>query len=255
MRKLICIGVFAAAASLAPASPAQAGALGFTGTLGVVIANLPPITITGSGMALVSGVGIALEGLGLPAGAFATLASIPVDDQLAFPIAGVVADASNGAGSFGGGGSLGGAMPLLGSATLCLFTACDASPAANLVVPFTQGGTRGIGLGGPPITVTGLVSFTVSVAPWTVGQASAAGAFVQGFVHGPNGGGAETAAQPGGSVQLVTPVVIRTSIPGGEVFPAFGILTLHFVPEPGTLALLAAGVAGLGLAGRSRLRG
>ncbi len=254
MRKLLWIGVFAVAASLASASPARAGALGFTGTLGVVIANLPPITITGAGTALVSGTGTALEGLELPAGVFATLASIPVDDPSAFPIGGVLASVSTGAGSFGG-SLLGGAMPVFGRATLCLLAACDASPAANVVVPFTQDGTHGLGLGGPPITSSGFVNVTITFSPWTIGQATVGGASVAGFVHGPNGGGAAAAAQAGGSVQLVTPIAIQTSIPGSEEMAAFGILTLQFVPEPGTLVLLAAGVAGLGLAGRSRLRG
>jgi len=36
------------------------------------------------------------------------------------------------------------------------------------------------------------------------------------------------------------------------VLPAFGILTLNFVPEPGTLVLLGSGIAGLVMFGRSR---
>jgi len=38
------------------------------------------------------------------------------------------------------------------------------------------------------------------------------------------------------------------------VVPAFGILSLHFVPEPGTLMLLGSGIAGLVAFGRSRVR-
>jgi hypothetical protein len=38
------------------------------------------------------------------------------------------------------------------------------------------------------------------------------------------------------------------------VVPAFGIVSLHFVPEPGTLMLLGSGIAGLVAFGRSRVR-
>jgi len=36
--------------------------------------------------------------------------------------------------------------------------------------------------------------------------------------------------------------------------PLFMTLTLHFIPEPGLLLLLGAGVVGLGLLGRSRIK-
>jgi hypothetical protein len=40
-----------------------------------------------------------------------------------------------------------------------------------------------------------------------------------------------------------------------ELLSLFSILTLHFVPEPGFLLLLGAGVVGLGILGRNRMRG
>jgi PEP-CTERM motif len=38
------------------------------------------------------------------------------------------------------------------------------------------------------------------------------------------------------------------------VVPVFAFLNLHFVPEPGTLVLLGAGIAGLVSYGRTRNR-
>ncbi|RIK95968.1 MAG: hypothetical protein DCC71_22805, partial [Proteobacteria bacterium] len=57
---------------------------------------------------------------------------------------------------------------------------------------------------------------------------------------------------PSGTVTLVTPVFIRSDIGASAVVPVFGFLTLHFVPEPGTLALFGAGVALLVAFGRRR---
>jgi hypothetical protein len=37
-----------------------------------------------------------------------------------------------------------------------------------------------------------------------------------------------------------------------QVVPTFGILDLHFVPEPSTLLLLGSGIAGLVLFGRTK---
>jgi hypothetical protein len=251
MRKLIRLA--AAVLGFGISGAAHAAALGFTGTLSVAIANLPPISISGAGTALVSGTGTALAGLQLPAAIFATAASIPVTSTAAVPVKGALVDLSNAAGDFSG-SPLAGPMAALGSATLCLFAACDAAPPANLLIPFTEAGTRGIGIGGPPIAVSGLVNLTVQGAPWTVGKVTSASAAVTGFVHGPASGGAATAAVAGGSLQLVTPIRIQTNLVTSPELPAFGILTLTFVPEPGTLLLVAAGAAGLAALGRSRTR-
>jgi hypothetical protein len=52
----------------------------------------------------------------------------------------------------------------------------------------------------------------------------------------------------------VTPIFISTSVSSDAVVPAFGILTLHFVPEPMTFALLGGGIALLGAIGRAGRR-
>ena len=73
-----------------------------------------------------------------------------------------------------------------------------------------------------------------------------------GFVHGPATGTASSAAQPGGALQLVTASKVFTSLTSAfPEYPMWGVLNLSFVPEPGTLVLLA---TGLGVLAASRSR-
>lgn len=234
------------------AGPARAAMLPFTGTLSVEITTLPPIVATGSGIATLNGEGGlgALSSVAFGAGAFAGAVSIPITDPAALPIEGVAGNAGNGAASF----SLGGPMALQGLAKICLFGACNGSPVSNLDIPFTQNGTRGVGLGGLPIVVNGVVQITVQGAPWTTGVATFGTITRAGFVHGPASGGASSAAAVSGALRLVTPIRLSTNIGAAVVLPAYGILDLHFVPEPGTLVLLATGVGGLAAVGRWKMR-
>ena len=250
MRKLIG---FVAVAALAFAGQAHAIAGTFTGTLAVQISALPPIAVSGSGAITLNGSDGPghLVSVNIGSGFFAGVASVPVTDPAAFPIGGVKATVGNGAGTF----TLGGIMPVTGGSNVCLFGACNAS-IANVDVPFTVNGTRGVGIGGGPIVVGGLVNVTVQGAPWTTGAAVIGTSSVTGFVHGPASGGASSAAANSGVIRLVTPVVINTNIGASPTLPAWGILTLHFdnvIPEPGTLLLLASGVVGLGVLGRKRM--
>lgn len=219
------------------AGEARASAVAFQGTLSVSIAGLPPISISGSGTANVSGGSGSGTGTGftLPGGTFATVLSVPVTAPTAFPIAGVKASLSNGAGSFDTPG--GGVMGLSGSTDICLFSACDTAT-QFLSIPFTVGGTRGVGIGGAPIVVTGLLNLTLQGAPWTTGRAT---------IMTPGGTLAATGFVGPDSVRLVTPIVVNTGIGASPILPAFGTLTLQFVPEPGTLLLTAAGLVALGL--------
>jgi hypothetical protein len=250
MRKLF--GVLAAGLlALGVAGQAQAAALPFSGVLGVQIATLPPVVITGSGISTVNGSGGAghLTSLDIPASPFAVAGVVvPVTDPAAFPIVGVQVTAHNGPGDFGGGsavGTLGGTMSIQGVAKVCLFAPCNAPPPANVNVPLSN-----VGVGGSA-TVSFLVNLTVVGAPWTTGTAAVATITQMGFAHGPASGTTSTAAASG-VVRLVTPVFVSTNIGASAVLPVFGVLTLHFVPEPGTLVLLGSGIAGLVAFGRSR---
>ena len=120
-----------------------------------------------------------------------------------------------------------------------------------------------MGIGGL-ITVNGYgagINISVLGAPWTVATAVVTGiptanggvttSTAVGFAHGPASNTAST-ARVGGVVQLVTPTITQTSLGTGTMTALFGILTIQFVPEPGTFGLFSLGVVGLAAFGRKR---
>jgi len=246
-----CRWLLSALLLLLPIS-AHAAVVPFSGTLSVAIASFPPVTVTASGSLQASGVPGSPTALTLPADAFLGSASLPVTDPGAFPVGGVRASLRSGAGRFTGtGGALAGTLPLPGTANVCLFASCAGGPPANVAIPFTRGGTDGVGLGGAAITVDELVSVTLTGAAWTTGVAS---------VPTPAGTvfrtGAIVRGADGTRIRLVTPVAVQTNIGASPSLPAFAVLELdvRLVPEAGTLALLAGGLVGLGLARRAGRR-
>jgi len=232
------------------AAQAHAAVLPFTGSLTELISaatNLPPITVAGSGSATLNPGAPALSSLALAGGTFALpFVSLPGTTGGGPVIIGEIGkNILNRPGSF----NLGGKMGIQGTVIIC-FQGSGLCPTAgaNIVIPLTMNGTRGVGMGGafvPPPSGNGAVHLTVNGNPWTVGTAMVGGLTIMGFVHGPASGGAATAGQVSGVVQLVTPTLISTSIGASATLPSFGILNLHFsaVPEPSTLLLLTSGFA------------
>ncbi len=249
MRKLF-ISCAAAVLAFGLSVPAHATTLPFSGTLSVILATLPPIATVASGSGNVTISGGNITAITLAGGTFSTSVVIPITDPAAAPITQIAATVKNGAGNFAITGAninnnfvtnltgVGdGPMGVGGVAKVGLFP----GPLANLSVPFTSGGVNGTGLGGNLVTASGFgIGVSVRGAPWTTGTASIGTATAMGFVSG-------------NTVTLVSPTFISTTIGASAVLPAFAVLTLQFVPEPGTLLLLASGVAGLAVLGRKRM--
>jgi hypothetical protein len=134
----------------------------------------------------------------------------------------------------------------------------------TLDIPFFVDASNAIGVGGLLTAGNkGALRISIQAGPWTIGSGTAInqtdkGNFktvtATGFSHGAGSGAVSTGAS--GVMQLISPMQV-TAIGFGdnnEKQSLFSILTLHFVPEPGFMLLLGAGVVGLGIMGRNRMR-
>jgi hypothetical protein len=245
MRKLSYV-LAASLFAIGLAGQAHAVQLGFVGDIAIQVATLDPVQLPGSGTVTINGSssGGHISSLGLPASAFKITGFVlPVTDPAAAPIKGLQVTAANAAATFdNSGGPLGGQMAIQGANKVCLFGPCSAA-VANISVPLSVAGVGGSAV------VTAAVNLTVIGAPWTTGTVSIGTITAM--------GGAAPASETGaasGTVSLVTPVFVSTNIGPSAVVPVFAFLNMHFVPEPGTLVLLGAGIAGLVSYGRTRNR-
>jgi hypothetical protein len=230
----------------------------FVGTLTVQVFPMPALTVSGEGIAQLDPELPPLVSLRVPGSAFTGRAgtTLPTFHSLFHPIREIGLTVANGAGTLAGGG---GALPLRGLYRACLFALCDTAPYAAQI-PLTAGGTRGVGLGGSHQLSDPIFHFTVRGAPWTLGRVEVTTPYGgiaarTGFVHAPSSGtDFASVARHGGALQMVTPFFIDTVSRDGTTSWLFGgVATLHavFAPEPGTAALLLAGVAGLAAHGRA----
>jgi hypothetical protein len=251
---------------VASASVAGASPLHWEGTLSIELLGLAPLAMTGGGVATVDGPdgGAWLQTLRLAAsrGGIDGTALLPITDAGLAPIASIRATASLGTASLAPiSGGIGtalltrGTLPLRGLAKLCLFsTSCGTFLPLDLTRQTPGGGVEGAGIGGVlSIGGTGPLRFSIQGAPWTlrtatVGVPTPGGGelpvFASGFVHGA-GSVTGSTGLPGGMLQLVTPIRITSN--QGNGLAGFGRLSVRFLPEPGWLVLLAAGLVGLGL--------
>ncbi len=263
MRKWL--GIALASVLVLGAAEARAAALGFTGQLVLGIGNFPAVTAVGSGTASVTADGgFHLLSLGVPGGTFGPItASLPATADATVQSVRFTA-AQNLAGNFtnlSGGPPGGGPMGLAGLARLCLVFDPTCSGIFVPPLPLTPMAGVGFGVGGTQL-VSGAVELTLQHAPWSVGSPFVTihnpGSTVStptvpiGFAHGPASGTSST-AQLSGTLRLVTVTRVLTSLTGTlPELPVFGRLTLHFVPEPGTLLLLGSAALGAALLGRGR---
>jgi hypothetical protein len=158
------------------------------------------------------------------------------------------------------------ALPLAGFMRVCILqTGCEANLPLYLTKLTANGGITGVGVGGLlTLGGNGTIRISIENAPWTLASVSGLNQTVRGgyvtlsrvgFVHGPASGNSSTATDSG-VIQLVAPQQITTFGVAGnsEKVANFSTLTLHFIPEPGLLLLIASGVGGLGLLARSRMK-
>ncbi|RIL00839.1 MAG: hypothetical protein DCC71_18480 [Proteobacteria bacterium] len=255
---------------------APAGALRvehFLGTLTVEIFPIPALTVSGEGLATLDEDGVPHVSLDLPASAVQGGAARVVVSQTSmgtwygpanslYPVAEVELSLRNGPAQLADGA---GTMPLRGLYRACLWSACDAA-IAKVAVPLTQGGTRGVGIGGtftlPAQGPDAFMALTVVGAPWTTGSVTVTTYYGgteqrRGSVLAPDGGTTfAAAARHGGVIEMVTPIAIYLGDQYGPThrFGSIATFSAVFAPEPGTAVLLGMGSAALALAGRRRCR-
>jgi hypothetical protein len=251
---VLCAGLLV----LGLAETAPAVSLPFQATLTIGVGNLAA-SVTGTGVAAVTTSGGAnLTGVSIPAGAALGISVVPQTNPALLPgLAGLSLSGGNLAGSFARtpSGVLAGSMPLSGRARICVFTDCASGPPATLPILLSA-----IGVSGPSATAVGAGSLhvTVSGAPWTAGAVAILPvptvnpASVQGFLHGP-ASATSSAAQAGGSFQLVTPFTLQTDQINFPQIGGYARLSVTFAPEPGSLWVAVPGLLALSAA-RQRLR-
>jgi hypothetical protein len=238
VRKPLLFGI--AALGLLAGSSAEAVLASYSLVFGE---GIPPVTISGTGVGTTSGP----ASFPIPAGVFAG------NPKLVFPISPTfvwltaVTIPANSVNNPAVNLAPGGAMGLSGR---MFFKSLGGTGGGSIpIFPIGGGGTAMGDIQELPVKIVGGVwqysankVFTGMGALLSNNVSATATAFDN-----------RTGASGQGTVQLVAPAYALISPPSlGGNLPLFGVLTLTYLPEPGTLLLLASGVAALGAIGRSR---
>jgi hypothetical protein len=236
------LAILAFALSLTPNS-ALAALPPLNAQVQYLIASFDPVTLTGSGVGTSIGGGIAT----LPAGLFAGNPAVFVPIAPTLLGLGALSVPAGIAGNAAGAFAPGGAMGLAGSV---YFFGTDNLGNLSIVgsvslAPIGGGGNAAGYIGPLNLTLEGVTwmggtaVFSAMSAALAIPFSVAATAFDNRTANG------------AGTLQLVAPTRANLGVFGFA--PVFGVLTLTYTPEPGTLTLLGAGVAALAMIGRRKL--
>jgi hypothetical protein len=245
-----------AAPPLATATPVPV-----TGSATLAVGVLPAFDFPFQGVVDVSG-----GTLTVPAGLVSGSVSVPIDGYPLGLITGIVVTMANTAGQFsvGGaaalcpgpfasgrgacvsGGGFGGSMPWSG--------VVQVKGALGFTLPLSVVGADGeqvATLLRPPAATSMAPPGWIQGAAWTTGMANVT-TTASGQMYDLAGSAAGALGAAGSTLTFVTPAHVNPFSTARS--PVFSTISFTFVPEPGTIGLVVAGLAGLALIARSRDR-